>query len=97
MGELVNFQEEFKKIARKKGMGDAVSASIVCHKARIILDEIFPEGGCAVKSFKNGLLTVNFPSSGALARFNMLKPDFETSLGKVFDKNPVTDIRAMIA
>jgi|GEM_PF-4104401 len=95
--DFVNFQEEFKKIAHENGMGNAIMASAVCHKARTTLEEIFPEGECNVKSFENGLLTISFPSSGALARFNMLKPDFESSLKKAFDENPVRDIKAMIS
>lgn len=97
---LVNFQEEFEKLARSQGMGDVITSGLVCHKARTVLDEIFPEGECDVQSFKDGLLTISFPSSSALARFNMLKVDFEKKMEKSFEdsgaRNPVSDIKSTI-
>ncbi|MDP4008763.1 MAG: hypothetical protein Q8P68_06250 [Candidatus Peregrinibacteria bacterium] len=93
---LINFQEEFERIARSQGMGEAISSGVICHNARKVLLNTFPEGGGRVVSFQNGLLTINFGGSSALTRFNIVKVDFLNELNKMLSKNYVTEVKAVI-
>lgn len=93
---LINFQEEFEKIARQKGMGEVISSTVICHNARKVLSEVFPEGEGRVVSFQNGLLTINFSGSSALAQFNIVKEKFLNELNKILSKNSVTEVKAVI-
>lgn len=100
MNDLVNFQKEFERIAQSNGMGIAVTSSLVCHRARGALEEVFPNGEGSVNGFRDGVLMISFPSSSALARFNMLKPQFHESLQAAFSKdtkkNPIKEVRSTI-
>lgn len=91
----IDFQAEFEKIARRQGMGDAIAACTVCHKAREILKDM-TDFRFEVTSFKNGLLSINFSSSGALTRFNMEKIDFLKKLNESLGKTLVTEVKAVI-
>ncbi|MBT6068612.1 hypothetical protein HOG48_02550 [Candidatus Peregrinibacteria bacterium] len=93
---FVHFKKEFEKLARKKGMGDAIAAGSVCYKAREVLNEVFPKGEGAIKSFEKGLLTINFGSSSALASFNILKAEFLEKLNNKLDGEKVVGIKALI-
>ena len=93
---LINFQEEFEKIARKHGMGEAISAGVTCHKAEEGLKRVFPEGDGKVVSFKNGLLTIKFGSSSALAGFHVVKSKLVEEVNGSLGKNLVTEVRAVI-
>lgn len=94
----VNFQEEFEKIARRFGMGEAISSSVVCYKAREVLKEVMDDdcASCVVISFENGLLTVGFGSSGALFKFNSKKASFLKKLNGALGKSQVAEIRAIM-
>lgn len=94
--DKVNFQEEFEKIARRCGMGEAVSSSVVCHKAREVLREVFADGGGVIISFENGLLTVGFGSSGALFKFNSKRASFLKKLNATLGKSQVAEVKAIL-
>lgn len=94
--DKINFKEEFEKVARRHGMGEVISSSVVCHKARAVLEEILPDSGGKVVSFKNGLLTLSFRSSGALARFGLLKKEFLSQLNAVLKQIHVTELKIVL-
>lgn len=94
--DKVNFKEEFEKVARKHGMGEAISSSVVCHKAREVLKEVFAGGEGEAISFKDGLLTVGFGSSGALFKFNSKKASFLKKLNGALGKSQVAEVKAIM-
>lgn len=94
--DRINFHEEFEKVARRRGMGPAISSGVICHKAREILKEVFADGGGEVVSFKDGLLTICFGSSGALFSFGTKKEKFLGKLNSTLKKNQVDEVKAIM-